>query len=320
MNSTIPVEHYVTLFDSNFLPMGLTLHSSMVTHCCPFHLWIICMDDLVEEQLARIALPHVTLLPLKSVETQELLEVKPERSRGEYCWTFTPFCFQSVFDQDEKIERITYLDSDLFFFNNPMILFNELDSVGKDILITEHAYAPEYEYYLNLSGRFCVQFMTFRRTAAAAKVMQWWQERCLEWCFERHEEGKFGDQKYLDAWPELFTNEVHIVKQTEKTLAPWNVKFFEKLHGRLNPAFYHFQGFRIISQNEVRLYGGYEIGSLGSQLYERYLEAIRASVRTMKESGIVMPYIKEKLGMKEWLGKTIRKDPHFAKIHQRHGH
>ena len=317
MNSNSPLEHFVTLFDSNFLPMGLALHHSLLSHGQPFHLWIICMDELVEEQLARIALPHVTLLSLKSVETPKLLAVKPDRSRGEYCWTITPFTFQAVFEQDDGVKRVTYLDSDLFFFDGPHILFSELEAAKKDVLITEHAYAPEYAYYLNLSGRFCVQFVTFGRTAAAAKVMRWWQERCLEWCFERHEEGKFGDQKYLDAWPELFTDEVHVLRQTEKTLAPWNVKYFEKLHERLDPVFYHFQGFRIIGPNEVRLYGGYEIENKGLKLYEVYLAALRQSLCKMQEFDIPMPFMPEEMGLKERLMKMILRDPHFVKIHKR---
>ena len=309
------VEHFVTLFDSNFLPMGLALHDSLMSHGQPFHLWIVCMDELVEQQLARIALPHVTPVSLSTVETPELLAVKPGRSQVEYCWTITPFTFQAVYCLDNSIERVTYLDSDIFFYAAPRILLQELEASGKDLLITEHAYAPAYEYYLNLSGRFCVQFMTFRRTPAADKVMLWWQERCLEWCFESHEGGKFGDQKYLDVWPELFADEVHILRQKEKTLAPWNVKYFENLHGRLDPVFYHFQRFRIINQNEVRLYGSYEIDSIGLQLYDVYLEAIRKSLRTMKEFGIAMPYTREQLSLKEWIGKAIRKDPHFARLY-----
>jgi hypothetical protein len=310
------VEHFVTLFDSKFLPMGMTLHSSLMAHGQPFHLWIICMDEPVEEQLARISLPHVTLLPLKSIETPELLAVKQGRSRGEYCWTITPFTFLAVFDRDVNVERVTYLDADLFFFASPHVLLRELEEADKHVLITEHAYAPEYAYYLDLSGRFCVQFMTFKRTAAAKKVMRWWQERCLEWCFERHEEGKFGDQKYLDAWPDLFSDEVHIVHQTEKTLAPWNVLYFEKLRGRLDPVFYHFQGFRIVSPNKIRLYGGYKIDNKGLQLYDAYLAALRRSIHTMQNNGITIPYIKDEMSLKERIRNVIRKDTHFARIHK----
>jgi hypothetical protein len=291
MSSHDPIEHFVTLFDINFLPMGMALHHSLMAHGQPFHLWILCMDEQVAKQLERISLPNVTLIPLRAVETRELLNIKGGRTRGEYCWTLTPFAFQAVFDRDASIERVTYLDSDVFFFASPHLLLRELETSGKHVLITEHAYAPEYNKWLALSGRFCVQFLTFRKTAQAEKVMHWWQDRCLEWCFNRSEEGKFGDQKYLDSWPELFAGEVHIVRQTEKTLAPWNVKYFEKkLHGRIDPVFYHFHSMTIEGPNTVHLYRNYKIGKEGLQLYDAYLEALRKCFDTLKRFGIAIPY------------------------------
>ena len=291
MSSNDPVEHFVTLFDSNYLPMGMALHDSLMAHGQPFHLWIVCMDRIVEEQLGRLSLPHVTLIPLREVETRELLDVKPGRTRGEYCWTLTPFTFGAVFDRDASATRVTYLASDLFFFSSPQILLRELDDAGKHVLITEHAYAPEHKKWIRLSGRFCVQFLTFKRTAEAQKVMRWWQERCIEWCFSRAEEGKFGDQKYLDSWPELFAGEVHIVRQTEKTLAPWNVKYVaKKLHGRLDPVFYHFHSLALEGPDKVHLYRNYKIGKEGRRLYDVYLEALRRCLDTLNKFSIAIPY------------------------------
>ncbi len=139
----------------------------------------------------------------------------------------TPFACQAVFDRDPSARRATYVDADVFFFDDPRILLKELDESGKHVLITEHAYAPEYDRSHD-SGRFCVQFLTFDRSDPAQDVMRWWQERCLEWCFARYEDGKFGDQVYLDQWPTLFGDRVHIVRQVEKTLAPWNVRHFSR--------------------------------------------------------------------------------------------
>lgn len=306
MNSNRPVEHFVTLFDTNFLPMGMALHHSLMTHGQPFHLWILCMDEFVEEQLERISLPNVTLMPLTTIETRALLDAKAGRTRGEYCWTLTPFTFQAVFDRDARVDRVTYLDSDIFFFSSPQILLREFETSGKHVLITEHAYGPEYNKWLELSGRFCVQFLTFRRTESAKKVMHWWQERCIEWCFARHEGDKFGDQKYLDRWPELFTQEVHIVQQMEKTLAPWNVKYFERiLDQKLNPVFYHFHGLRIIGPNKILLYSDYKVGHEGLLLYQAYLAVFRKNIRVLKKSGIAIGYKKEHGSLKGKLWRII---------------
>lgn len=281
-------EHFCTLFDRNYLPLGMTLHASLLAHAQPFHLWILCMDEQVEQQLSQLALPHVSLIPLSEIETPELLAVKPGRTRGEYCWTLTPFSFQVVFDRCPAAQQVTYLDADLFFFADPKILLREL-SADRHVLITDHAYAPEYDQSL-ISGQFCVQFLTFKRTESAFRVMHWWQARCLEWCFNRVEDGKFGDQKYLDAWTTLFPDEIQIVQQVNKTLAPWNVHFFQQQSTEtIKPVFYHFHGLKLVKSNQVQLFSNYQIGTEGMELYHCYLTALKASLQRIQAIGATVP-------------------------------
>lgn len=299
------IEHFVTLFDNNFLPIGLCLHASLMKHGQPFHMWIVCMDVLAEQNLRRLELPSVSLIPLAEVEDDRLLSVKPTRSRGEYCWTLTSFTPQFVFDRDPDVRRVTYLDADLFFFDVPSVLLDEFDVSDKHVLITEHAYDPRFEKSgrAKRSGRFCVQFMTFRRTVEAANVMHWWQERCLEWCYARVEDGKFGDQKYLDIWPEIFGREVHILRQKDKTLAPWNVSYYEKLgQGKIAPVFYHFHGLRLESPDKLLLYTGYRVGESADDLYRTYRDCLKDVLSRLTDSGIDIPYLPRR---NDLLGKII---------------
>ena len=285
------VEHFVTLFDNNYLPLGLALHHSLMTQGQPFHLWIVCIDERVEQHLLQLSLPYVSLIGLHEVEDARLLAVKPSRNRAEYCWTLTPFTPEFVFKRDAQIERVTYLDADLFFFDTPKLLLDEFKHSDKDVLITEHAYDPRHDKSRK-SGRFCVQFISFRRTEGAMKVMHWWQERCLEWCYEKAEDGKLGDQKYLDQWPILFDSEVHILRQKEKTLAPWNVRYFEQQSGgRVMPVFYHFHGFKIISSDKALLYSGYSVGNAVESIYRPYLSCLSGKLTLLRQHGIQMTFL-----------------------------
>ncbi len=288
-----PREHFVTLFDSRFLPFGLTLCASLQGLMPHSHLWVICMDELVEQQIKDLAVKHISTIALSSMETDELRAVKLARTLGEYCWTITPFAAQAVFDRAQEAERVTYLDSDLFFFSSPAPLFQEFEASGKHVLITEHAYAPELDRS-EKSGRFCVQFMTFRRTQGSLDVMKWWQDRCIEWCFDRLEDGKFGDQKYLDQWPTLFPTQVHILRQVDKTLAPWNSDHFLR-HGSVEhtPVFFHFQSFRIISATLARLYVGFSMGKQSMRFYESYLLALKEQIALLKHHGISLSKMPE---------------------------
>jgi hypothetical protein len=308
-------EHFVTLFDASFLPIGLALYNSLKAHARPFRLWVLAIDDEVERHLARLALPDLTVIPLREFETPALLAVKPGRTRAEYCWTMTPFTCQAVFDRDPSARRATYVDADVFFFRDPRLLLTELDESGKQVLITEHAYAPEYDRAHD-SGRFCVQFLTFDRSQAAQEVMRWWQERCLEWCFARYEDGKFGDQVYLDQWPALFGDRVQIVRQVEKTLAPWNVRHFSK-DPALVPVMYHFHNLRLLAGRRVRLFKFYNVGGAGLAIYRKYLEALAQSFAMLEKAGIQVPthvLPGERFGWLKGLGRRWQGTERFAAI------
>jgi hypothetical protein len=270
------MEHYVTIFDSLFLPQGLALHSSLERHSSSFTLWVLCTDDEAFEVLGRLGLPHLRRIHLNDVETPSLLSVKPERTRREYCWTLTPFAPRFVFEADSTIDRVTYVDADVAFLRDPSMIHGELEASGKHVLITEHAYATENDL-TETSGRFCVQFVTFTR--AGESVRRWWEERCVEWCYARAEDGKFGDQKYLDHWPELFGPFVHVLPRLEWCLGPWNATRFS----HEDAVFYHFHGLRLLDASNVDL-GDYALPRhLIRAVYDPYLKSLKAATAKLAE-------------------------------------
>ena len=274
------MEHYVTLFDSAFLPQGVALHRSMQAHAGPYTLWVLCMDDTAHDVLTRLALPNARLLKLADVETPELARARASRTRVEYCWTLTPFTPKFVLDAEPAARRVTYVDADLWLMRNPAPVFEELEASGKQVLITEHAFAPENDKSAE-NGRFCVQFMTFARGAGAERVRAWWAERCLEHVSEQSGDGRFGDQKYLDDWPERFASEVHVLRHMEWTLAPWNATRFPHLFGVM----YHFHGLRLLADWRVNL-GEYPLPpTVVTHVYEPYLRQFSEAIDTLRRAG-----------------------------------
>lgn len=274
------MEHYVTLFDSLFLPQGLALHASMERYAGSYTLWILCVDDDAYEVLRKLELPNIRLLQLSKIETDDLKRIKGDRTQAEYCWTLTPFAPRFVFEAEPEVSRVTYLDADIWFRKNPLPIFREFDSSGKFVLITDHAYAPEYDQ-TESSGQYCVQYMTFSRWGGEP-VRKWWEERCIEWCHARLEGGKFGDQKYLDDWPMRFADTVHVLANKELALAPWNAIRFP--YG--GAVFYHFHGLRIVSQKEVNI-GSYKLPQVVIEnVYKPYLTDLEAAYETLAKLGV----------------------------------
>ena len=290
------MEHYVTLFDGLFLPQGIALHMSMERHLGDYNLWVLCVDDVAFTVLEKLKLPRVTLLRLSELETEELLEVKRARTVGEYCWTLTPLAPRFVMAADEAVSRVTYIDADLWFRRNPSPIFSELEQSGKSVLITEHAYSPRYDQSYT-SGLFCVQFVTFNRDGGEL-VRKWWEDRCMEWCYARVEDGKFGDQKYLDDWPQRFGEVVHVLADKELALGPWNATRFPFGHS----VFFHFHALRVVSRSVLRV-GNYLLPRpLIEHVYRPYAVDLKKAYDLILAAGVTPPPQAERLRLGERIG------------------
>lgn len=254
------MQHFCTLFNSFYLSRGLAMYNSLLRQGADFHLYIFAFDDACYDVLCRLNLSHATIIPLSAFETPELLSVKGDRTPGEYCWTCTSFtiwhCIHTF-----SLDHCTYVDADLLFFADPLVLTEEMGE--NDVLITNHRYSPGYDQS-ELSGVYCVQFITFRNTEAGLKVLDWWRKACLEWCYDRFEDGKYGDQKYLDDWTDRFEG-IHVLEHAGGGLAPWNSidytfsstsgRVFVKsaVSGKVPLVFYHFHDFRYCVDQSFRL-------------------------------------------------------------------
>jgi hypothetical protein len=264
------MEHFVTVFDSKYLPQGLALHESMVQHCGEFMLWVVCMDEMTRVMLENSGREAtIRCIAVEDIESAALREVRGSRTIGEYCWTVTPFSIAAVLTASAAPERVTYVDADLWFRGSPERIFREFDEAGSAVLITEHAFTPSLDTSAT-AGQYCVQFMTFRRDRCLP-VLEKWQRQCLEWCFNRFEEGRFGDQKYLDDWPSEFGGLVHVLRHPEWTLAPWNANRFP-YSGAI---FYHFHGLRIRRGRSMSLGTYYLPKPLLEYVYAPYALSLR---------------------------------------------
>jgi hypothetical protein len=295
------MNYFCTLFDSYYLNRGLVMHQSLLDKCRDFHLYIFAFDDLSYDILTRLDLARVTIISLKEFENEELLGIKPTRTKAEYCWTCTPSTISYCLDKF-NLPHCTYIDADLLFFSDPIVLIQEMND--KSVQITEHRYTPEYDQSAT-SGIYCVQFVTFKNNAAGKEVLCWWTDRCIEWCYNRHEDGKFGDQKYLDDWTTRFEG-VQVQENPGGGVAPWNVQQFdlfksegnwlmkEKKSGKIaNIIFYHFHHLTFFL-DKVDLSDVYDLKEKGvRQLYDEYLmKILKTNEMLRRDFGFHAPFQK----------------------------
>jgi hypothetical protein len=280
------MQNFCTLFNSCYLSRGLAMYNSLVRQGADFHLYIFAFDDACDALLRRMHLSNATVISLHEFETPELLAVKGSRTPGEYCWTCTSFTIRHCI-HTFSLDHCTYLDADLLFFADPKILTDEIGE--KSVLITAHRYSPQYDQSEN-SGIYCVQFVTFRNTDEGLTVLAWWMNACLEWCYNRFEDGKFGDQKYLDDWTERFTG-IHVLEHPGGGIAPWNAVDYacgssdgqvfvqNTRSGKVPLVFYHFHDFRYCIDGSFRLTAEqyYLPDDLIRLVYSTYIKALSST-------------------------------------------
>ena len=276
--------HYCTYFDRNYLTKGLALYRSMARHFADFTLWVLCFDTETWEILSALSLPSVRLIRLEDFERDDaaLAEAKAGRTPVEYYWTCTPSLPLFVFRQEPTLEGVIYLDADLMFYHHPGPILSELGAAS--ILIHPHRYAPEYADRAQASGIYSVGMVAFRNDARGLACLNWWRERCNEWCYFRAEDGKLGDQKYLDDWPTRFAG-VAVSEHPGVGLAPWNIGNYglsfngEQLLVFAVPlVFYHYHSFRPLGRGVYWL-ADYALTRRQHRLiYEPYLREMGVSM------------------------------------------
>ncbi len=242
--------YFCTLFDSGYLIKGLSMLRSVDRYCDNAHVFVLCMDSQAQQILEALQLPYVTCIPLADVETEELLKVKPDRGVAEYCWTLSPCLPWYLLQNYPEIDFITYLDADLLFYSSLQPLFDEIGDAS--IAIIEHRFSPRLQDRI-VNGRFCVEWVSFRRDEQGMACLARWREQCIEWCYYRLEEGRMGDQKYLDQWPERYSA-CHILMHPGAGIAPWNYsqyQFGRDTQGQITVdgsplLFYHFHQFQLL--------------------------------------------------------------------------
>lgn len=291
----MPKYNFCTLFDSGFLLQGLTMYYSLQNVEKNFHLYIFAFDDKSAQILRKLQLTNATVIDLNDFENDELKRIKQTRTKREYYWTCTPSIILYSLEHF-NLDACTYLDADLFFFDTPKTLIDELGN--NSVLITEHRYDPNNSKTLKL-GKYCVQFNTFKNNEDGLRALKWWKDRCNEWCSEIPEDGKFGDQKYLDDWTERFKG-VHELKNLGGGVAPWNAsqyQFFEKdkkifgkvkLTGKEFPlVFYHFHKtdlYKIFGRIKIKSYRNININqNLQTYVYSSYAKALSKTEAKINE-------------------------------------
>jgi hypothetical protein len=250
--------YFCAYFDHRYFDRGMAMYASLMRYCPQAVLYVLCLSEECHAALTRLAMPSLVPIRLADFEAgnQLLAAAKDNRSLIEYYFTCTASLLDWLFKTWPEIDVLTYLDGDLYFYSDPEPIFDAFQ--GYSSLIIGHRFPPQRKA-MEAYGLYNVGWLSFRRDADGLACLAWWRDRCLEWCYDRLEDDRFADQKYLDRFPTLFKG-VLVLEHPGANLAPWNLSThrLRQDHDRIlvdgQPViFFHFQNFRRLASSIWRL-------------------------------------------------------------------
>jgi lipopolysaccharide biosynthesis glycosyltransferase len=228
------VEAFCTIITPDYFPFVKSLYKSIIQHG---NVKKLCVLVCTSKNDVYAKLPATT--EDSGIQLFYLDDFSNNKSAGSiyqkyyhndidaYRWSMKPV-FLNVLLQAGQYDKVIYVDTDIFFFNDYSFLFNMLDN--NEMLLTPHwrNMHPSEEVNRNdledfnllfTSGIFNAGFVG--ANSKGLSMLNWWANACIYKCEKRPEKGFFVDQTYLNLFPLLCEN-LGIIQHRGCNVADWN--------------------------------------------------------------------------------------------------
>lgn len=278
---------YFTLSDRNFLPRTLSMCRSLRQFDLESRIIYFATETITEVESLCFSELDIEVFDVADFLGENLvLQLKLERSLLEFMWTLPSVILSKILASERKSSDIVYLDADIYFFSDPKVIWGEV-SPG-NVSIVSHNFSDRLRDIFLDSGEFNVSWVSIPNSEFGKEVARNWAENCLELCPEIpvRKNGRFayGDQKYLDYWPEDFGSRIQVIQNPGVGVAPWNYEKFKISNDEPflvddSPlVFYHFSSHQfgfILARKMGSEYS--KVSRLPAALYEYYEKDLKAS-------------------------------------------
>ena len=227
----------------------------------PFTVFVYCVDDETYSLFEKLSWDYLVLIH-ENKFPEEIRAIKEKRKIHEYCWTLKPVLCEYVMIHYPSVKRVTYLDSDLYFWEDPDRIFQNQPKCSV-LLSIEEKYRPKWKKSrllrrIKITGLYNSGFISFKQDEIGLQSVKWWKKQCLNNCSIDLKKGLFGDQKYLDELPKWFPK-VCPIATPGVNIGPWNyLKYrFTKADQSIHVndqllIFYHFSSLRVIDKDHIK--------------------------------------------------------------------
>ena len=266
------MRYYCSLSDINYLKFGKALIKSLnETSSEDFILYYLCIDDESYIELVDYD-PNVIPIRLYDVlsTSRTLMDHRKSVPYNVFCWSLAS-SFSRYLLENKKIDSVFYIDSDIYFYQDPKLVFDEIGD--KSIGIIKHRHNTS----LSVDGEFNVGVVYFKNDEAGLGCLKWWNDAVI--LGTNPELSTCGDQKYLEGFIPRFGESVCVIDETIAHGAPWNFRLYVYDHfdddgsiiwgdKRQPLVFNHFSKFGYTEEGKIWPdRGAYGIHTMGGAVY-----------------------------------------------------
>ena len=212
------MKNYCTLSDINYLYFGKALIHSLNEKCSEdFVLYYLCLDDQTYEELQGYENVHPIRLSELEKDNSKLMNFKSKNPYNAFCWSLAS-TFSLYLLETKEIESVLYIDSDIYFYQDPQLIYDEIGE--KSVGIIRHRHNTS----LSEDGEFNVGIVYFKNDKDGLDCLRWWNDAVL--LQNVPDLSSCGDQKYLEGFVPRFGDSVCIIDETIAHGAPWNYRLY----------------------------------------------------------------------------------------------
>jgi hypothetical protein len=294
------MNHFITISTYSHLYKVQALANSLQQAPAAFLLHVLVTDRPAENAFDNCR--FYALADVKHMATAIKIIDKYNHNSDKLRWSLKPVMMKYLLTSVD-VDKIIYLDNDLFFYSDYSFLFNLLDE--HSFLLTPHYYKRNPGKEQNwLEANFRVGLFNAGFVGAhkkAADSLQWWADCCLYRCEKNAVRGLFDDQKYLDLIPVMEPTAL-ILQHQGCNVAGWNSDLCKRetvngevlINGKFPIVFIHFNGMtvrQIVSGADAAL----------APYYQQYVQALKKCNPAFKEAGIYRPFpITDRIKLAIW--------------------
>ena len=208
------MKNLCTVSDSSFLIKGLAMYDSIQESSEDFMLHYLLIDAQINTSNIDKHQANVKFYNINDLlsENEELQKIK-EDNYDYFCWILSAY-FTNYLINKYDFDSVTYIDSDIYFYQNINILFEQFGS--KDIGVFRHRMFPLGMY--RPEGLLNVGVVYFKNTAVGKEALGWWVDAVINKKYPGL--ATCGDQKYLEFFMYAYPNNIQLDGDAGHS-APW---------------------------------------------------------------------------------------------------